>query len=98
MHDHEELKRCIAAARSGRREAFDALVAALRATPRVPAAVLLELLASSEAILRRAAVAACGGRDELELMRALEELANDADADVRRALAQALRGIRGLDA
>jgi ATP-dependent Clp protease ATP-binding subunit ClpC len=93
----EALRRLIDAARSGRREAFDALVAALRATPRVPAAVLVLLLESNEALLRRAAVVSCEGRNEPELLAKLGERATDAAAEVRRALALTLHEVPGLD-
>lgn len=83
----EELKKAVEAARTGKSDAFQALVKLLRAGPAGP---VKELLGSGEVLLRRAALFAAKGRFDPSLTAAVAALARDADATVRRALAEVL--------
>src|SRR5262249_49497337 len=78
-------------ARSGDAEPFWELVYALRVPDDASAVDLIELTRSSEAVLRRAAVAGAHGRSDAALLEALAALVDDPDESVRCALADALK-------
>ncbi|MBI3847205.1 MAG: AAA family ATPase [Planctomycetes bacterium] len=89
----DALRKWVDDARSGRHEAFDALVRALTAKPAVSPAVLAELARASEAILRRAAATASAGRDEAEVIEVLVALAADVSVEVRKAVSASISTI-----